>query len=182
MKDQIWLTGFMGTGKSRIVRPLAAALDWQAFDVDVLVEKEAGDSIPGIFRSGGEAAFRVIESQIVERLATLTQIVVATGGGTVLAEENRNAMRARGFVVCLDARPETIAERITKSSSHVSERPLLQGDNSAFRIGELKAAREPLYAQADFIIQTDTLTPDQITHQVLTAFREQSAVGAGGAA
>lgn len=172
----------MGTGKSRMARPLAAALDWQALDIDKLIEDEAGDDITGIFRSGGEAAFRALESNVVARIAGMTNVVVATGGGSVLAEANRAAMRARGYIVCLDARPETIAARVLRSSGHASERPLIAGDDPLAKIIELKAARQSLYAQADFIIQTDDLTPDQVTHQVLTAFREHSAPVAGGSA
>jgi shikimate kinase len=179
--DQIWLTGFMATGKTRTARPLAAALDWEAVDMDKLIEEEAHDGIPAIFRRGGEAAFRVIESQVVERVAQMHNVVVATGGGTVLSETNRAAMKARGFIVCLDARPETIASRIADSSAHISERPLLEGDSSAYKIAEMKAQRDPAYALADFIIQTDDMTPDQVTHQVLLAYRERTAV-AGGAA
>jgi shikimate kinase len=180
--EQIWLIGFMGTGKSRIVRPLATALDWTALDLDTLIEQEAGDAIPAIFRKGGEAAFRVLESQIVERLAERERVVIATGGGTILAEDNRSAMKLRGFIACLDARPDTIAARIADSGDRVSDRPLLTGHEPRSRIGELMAERAPLYAQtADFIIQTDDMTPDQVTHQVLLAFRERAAV-AGGAA
>lgn len=180
--EQIWLIGFMGTGKSRTVRPLATALDWTALDLDILIEQEAGDDIPAIFRKGGEAAFRIIESQVVERVSGMERVVIATGGGTILAEQNRRAMKERGFVACLDARPETIAARIADSGDRVSERPLLTGHEPHARIAELMGERAPLYAQtADFIIQTDDMTPDQVTHQVLLAFRERAAV-AGGAA
>lgn len=177
--EQIWLTGFMGTGKSRIARPLAAALDWQSIDIDTLIEQEAADSIAHIFERGGEAAFRMLESQAVEQAAGMSNVVVATGGGTVLAEVNRETMRRRGFIVCFDARPETIAQRITESGAHVSERPLLAGADPIAKIVELKTARTPLYAQADFIIQTDDMTPDQVTHQVLLAYRERTAVAGG---
>jgi shikimate kinase len=177
--EQIWLIGFMATGKSRTARPLATALDWEAMDLDTLVEQEAGEKIPDIFRHGGEAAFRTIESRVVERLAGTPGIVVATGGGTVLAESNRTAMRRRGFVACLDARPETIAARIADSGRRVSDRPLLGGGDPTAKIIELKNERQPLYAQADFIIQTDDMSPDQVTHQILLAFRERSAVAGG---
>ncbi len=177
--EQIWLTGFMATGKSRTARPLAAALDWRAMDIDTLVEEEAGEKIPDIFAKGGEGAFRVIESRIVERLAGMSGIVVATGGGTVLAESNRAAMHRRGFVACLDARAETIAARLADTGTRVSDRPLLGGGDPSARIVELKSERQPLYAQADFIIQTDDMTPDQVTHQILLAFRERSAVAGG---
>ena len=180
MKDQIWLTGFMGTGKSRLARPLATALGWDALDVDTLIEQRSGDAAAAIFERGGEAAFRVIESEVIEEVARRERVVVATGGGSILAEANRNAMRERGFIVCLEARPDTIAARIRQSGAHVSERPLLRGPDPLTQIASLKEARQPLYAQADFIIHTDDMTPDQITHQVLTAFNEHSQLSATG--
>ena len=117
MKDQIWLTGFMGSGKSRLCRPLAAALGWEPLDIDALIEQRAGDTVPAIFERGGEAAFRVLESEVITGIAGRERIVVATGGGSILAEANRDAMRERGFVVCLEARPDTIA------AAHPPDRP-----------------------------------------------------------
>jgi shikimate kinase len=178
MKDQIWLIGFMATGKSRVMRPLAAALDWEPVDVDRLIEQRAGDTVAGVFRSGGEAAFRVLETEVIAEVARRSNIVVATGGGAVISDANRNAMRERGFIVTLDARPETIEERIRTASADDAERPLLAGGDRQYQIQALKSARGPLYAQADFIIQTDDLTPDQITHQILLAFRAQTALSA----
>jgi shikimate kinase len=180
MKDQIWLTGFMGTGKSRLARPLAAALGWEALDLDTLIQQRTGDTITEIFERGGEAAFRVVEAEAVAEVARRERIVVATGGGTILSEANRNAMRERGFVVCLEARPDTIASRLRQSGPSASDRPLLKGSDPLTTIAALKEARQPLYAQADFIIHTDDMTPDQITHQVLTAFNEHTAVSATG--
>ena len=178
MKDQIWLTGFMATGKSRIMRPLAAALDWEPIDTDRLIEQRAGDTVAGIFRTGGEGAFRVLESEVIAEVARRSNIVVATGGGAVISDANRAAMRERGFIVALDARPETIEERVRTASRDDAERPLLTGGDRVYQIQALKSARAPLYAMADFIIQTDDLTPDQVTHQILIAFREQTAVSA----
>ena len=84
---------------------------------------------------------------------------------------------ARGLE--LSARAETIASRIADSGDRVSDRPLLSGHEPHTRIMQLLSERQPLYAQADFIIQTDDLTPDQVTHQVLLAFRERMAVAGG---
>ncbi|MBF6600641.1 MAG: shikimate kinase [Dehalococcoidia bacterium] len=176
MDDQIWLTGFMATGKSRIARPLAAALDWRVVDLDALIEADAGEPLRAIFEHGGEAAFRAIEAHAVEQTAQEDRIVVATGGGSVLSAANREAMHRRGFVVCLDAQPGTILRRIEASGARLSGRPLLAGGDPLARIVELKAAREPLYRQADFILSTDELSPDQCTHQILTAFRERTEV------
>ena len=174
--DQIWLIGFSGTGKSRLVRALAAALDWEAVDLDKLIEARAADTIPAMFRTRGEAAFRALESTVLEETAQRSRIVVATGGGAVLADHNREVMRRRGFVACLDARPETILERLRKAGTDASERPLLTGGDPIAKIIEIKAARQSFYAQSDFIIQTDDMTPDQVTHQILLAFRERTAV------
>ncbi len=181
MTDQIWLIGFSGTGKTRLARPLAAALNWASLDLDKVIEREAGDTVAGIFASGGEGAFRVLETQAVEEAAQRSNVVVATGGGAVLAEANRSAMRRRGFIVCLEARPDTILSRLRGGSGAVSDRPLLQGHDPLSRIVAMKAERQPLYDQADFTIDTDDLTPDEITHRVLAAFRERTTVGAGGA-
>jgi shikimate kinase len=174
--EQIWLIGFSGTGKSRLVRALAAALDWDAVDLDKLIEQRAADAIPAIFRARGESGFRELESELLGEVAQRSRIVVATGGGAVLAESNREAMHRRGFVACLDARPDTILERLRASGGGASERPLLKTDDPLARIVELKSARQAVYGQADFIIQTDDMTPDQVTHQVLLAFRERTAV------
>ncbi len=174
--ERIWLTGFMGTGKSRIARPLAAALDWTPLDIDTLIEREAGDSIAHIFKSGGEGAFRALETQTVDNVSRMAHVVIATGGGTVLSQANRDLMRRDGFVVCLEAQPETIVKRIAESGGHASERPLLAGGDPLTRIAELKHDREPLYQQADLIITTDDLTPDEITHRILLAYRERTAL------
>jgi shikimate kinase len=172
--ERIWLTGFMATGKSRVVRPLAAALDWTPIDLDSVIETEAHDSIAHIFKSDGEGAFRALEAQAVENAATVNHAVIATGGGSVLSEANRAAMRRDGFIVCLDARPETIHARIQDSGLRVSERPLLAEGNPAVRIEQLKAERDPLYREAHYIIETDHLTPDEVTHAILMAFRERT--------
>jgi shikimate kinase len=177
--ERIWLIGFMGTGKSRIARPLAAALDWQALDIDTMVEELAHDSVRGIFASGGEGAFRAVEAQAVAKAASVRHAVIATGGGSVLGEENRARMRDNGFVVLLEATPETIVRRLLQSDTHISERPLLAGDDPVRRIVELKRQRETAYAMlADMTVETDELTPDQITHQILMAFRERTAPAA----
>jgi shikimate kinase len=172
--ERIWLTGFMATGKSRVVRPLAAALDWTPIDLDKVIEDEAHESIAHIFKEGGEGAFRALEAQAVENASRVQHAVVATGGGSVLSETNRAAMRRDGFIVCLDARPETIRARIQDSGARVSDRPLLGEGNTMARIEQLKSERDPLYRDADIIIDTDDLTPDEVTHRIILAFRERT--------
>ncbi len=172
--ERIWLTGFMGTGKSRIARPLAAALDWTALDIDTMIEREAGDSIAHIFKTGGEGAFRALEAQVVETVSRMPQVVIATGGGTVLSPANRDLMRKDSYVIALDARPETILSRIKESGGHVSERPLLAGGDPHTRVVELKQERDAIYRDADLFVETDELTPDEITHKILMAYRERT--------
>lgn len=177
--DRIWLIGFSGTGKSRVARPLAAALDWEAVDLDDLVEQRADERVPAIFRRGGEGAFRVLEAQVLDETARRKHVVVATGGGAVLSATNRTLMRRRGFIACLEARPETILRRLRESDADVSERPLLEGDDPLARIIELKSKRQHFYDECDLSVPTDDLSPDEVTHRVLTAFRERQATARG---
>jgi shikimate kinase len=139
MKDQIWLIGFSGSVKSRLARPLATALDWQAIDLDAVIQERNGDSISNIFRSRGETEFRQLEAQLVEETSQMSNVVVATGGGAVLLAANRDVMKRRGFVVCLDARPDTLLARIRTPGGTVSDRPLLAGDEPLSRIEQLKS-------------------------------------------
>ncbi len=173
--ERIWLTGFMGTGKSRIARPLAAALDWTSIDLDAMIEREAQDSITHIFKSGGEGAFRALESQAVDNASRMAHVVVATGGGAVLLEANRALMKKDALIVCLDASPDTILRRLQESGP-LSDRPLLAGDDPLPKIRELKATRDALYRDADVVVNTDDMTPDEVTHQIILAYRERTAL------
>jgi 3-dehydroquinate synthase len=173
--QQIWLTGFIATGKSAAAPAIAEQLGWDAIDIDALIEGEAGEPVREIFARGGEAAFRALESGIIDRVAHMHDVVVATGGGSVLREANRAAMRRHGFVVTLDAAPETIARRIIESGADVSERPLLAGGDPLERIRELKDARQALYDDADLCVDTDARDVAAVRDAVLAAFRERSA-------
>src|SRR3990172_9792525 len=139
---RLFLTGFSGTGKSAAAALVAKALGWRALDTDKLIAEAAGRSIPEIFERDGEARFRELERGAVRRASEQEQVVVATGGGAVLAEENRRAMADGGLVVCLEARPQTILERLNSEDTPVSERPLLAGPDPFARIVELKAQRQ----------------------------------------
>ena len=172
--DQLWLTGFMGTGKSAVAPAIAAELGWDAVDVDAMIEAEAGEAVRAIFARGGEAAFRAMESNIIERVAHMEGVVVATGGGAVLREANRAAMHRRGFVVCLEASPEAIAVRLRAAGGPVSDRPLLAGDDPLARIRALLEERQPMYDNADTSIATDALSLEQVRDAVLETFRDRS--------
>ncbi len=163
----IYLTGFSGTGKSTAGPVVAHRLGFDFVDLDAEIERAAGRPVPEIFKTAGEDAFRRLETEALTRLAARAGLVVATGGGVVLRPENRRLMAESGLVVCLEARPETIARRL---AALVPTRPLLAGPDPAARIAGLKEYRQPFYATADWVVQTDLLTPDEVAAEVIRAW------------
>ena len=154
----IFLTGFMATGKSRIGRLLAARLGRPFFDTDQLVEQRAGQTVPEIFASRGEEAFRELESACVQEAAALDGAVVALGGGAITRTENREAIRDAGAVlVCVEADVESILKRLSRKE----DRPLLAGltpDQRRRRIEEMLAERAPFYGAAHITVRTSEET------------------------
>ncbi len=164
--QRLFLTGFSGTGKSSVAALVAQKLGWRALDTDALIEEQAGASVAEIFARDGETRFRELEREALRRAAGQENAVIATGGGAVLAEDNRRAM-AGGLVVCLEARPETIVDRLSNEGAAVSERPLLAGDDPLARIVEMLARRQRYYALADHVTETDGRTPEQVGDAVV---------------
>ncbi len=169
---RIFLTGFSFSGKSRVAPLVATTLGWRAVDLDDLIEEAAGQPIPAIFAEEGEPGFRLRETEALRRACGDSEVVVATGGGVVLAEEDRRLMAESGIVICLEARPQTIHARLQQpDGGSESERPLLRGPDPLGRIRHLKALRQPLYALADFTVHTDDLTPEVVAEEVVRAWR-----------
>lgn len=169
---RIFLTGFSGTGKSTLASLVAETLGWRALDTDTLVEEAAGSAIPEIFERDGEARFRDLEREALKGAASEDNVVIATGGGAIVATENRRVMAESGLVVCLEARPHTIVQRLTKATeTPVSERPLLTSNDPLTRVTEIKAQRQRYYALADIIIETDGHALDEIAVAVVEAVR-----------
>lgn len=163
MSQAVFLTGFMGTGKSEVGRILAERLSWRFRDSDQEIEKEAGRSIPEIFRDSGEGTFREIERGVLERLATGAGVVIATGGGAVLDPANRRVMRRTGLVVCLTARPEVILARVGEGEG----RPLLEAaTDREGRVRELLAERADAYSDADLTLETSELAPEDVAGRI----------------
>jgi shikimate kinase len=150
MYERIFLIGFMGTGKTTIGNALANALGWSVVDSDHEIVQRAGRDIPAIFAAEGEAFFRELESNVLADLATRTQTVITTGGGAVLASQNRDLMQQTGLVVCLEATVEEIVRRVSTDSN----RPLLQGDDVRARVERLLQERARLYEFAHVKIDT----------------------------
>ncbi len=148
----------MGAGKSSIGRLLAARLQSTFVDLDACIEAEAGAAITSIFAGEGEAGFRSREGHALkDALMKPEACVIATGGGAVMDEGNRRAMRAARTVVYLQVEPATQMQRLHGDVT----RPLLSADNPGQRLAELQAIREPLYRDvADLVFDTTRHSPE----------------------
>ncbi len=142
----------MGSGKTTIGRQLAKSLNREFVDSDHEISHRTGADIPWIFDIEGEAGFRERERAVIDDLTQRQGIVLATGGGAILAEENRKALSSRGLTVYLAASIEQLFKRTAKDRN----RPLLQTDDPRARLEALMLARDPLYRDvADLIVDTD---------------------------
>ncbi len=163
----IVLTGFMGTGKTKVGKILSDMLSYRLIDSDSIIEKEQKMSITDIFKEYGEPAFRDIEAHIIKRLSEMENVVISTGGGVVLRESNIENLRKNGVIVCLTASAEAILKRIEKNT----DRPLLQVEDPLNRINELLKSREQFYRNADIIINTEGKSPQEIAEEIIEKVR-----------
>jgi len=166
------MAGFMGTGKSRIGWELSRRLQLTFIDTDRVIERVACMRISEIFELYGEATFRDYETEIVRRCLRLDEVVVSTGGGTVVREENRRLLRSRGPVVVLEASAETVYRRTRRH-----RRPLLEGDDPQERIRALMAQRAAHYADvASITVASDGRESGAVVDEIvekLHAWKEQ---------
>jgi shikimate kinase len=159
----ILLVGMMGSGKTTVGKLLAKRLGKTFVDSDHEIQRRTGVSISTIFEIEGEEGFRRRESAVLEELARLDNLVLATGGGIVLAEANRRLLKENGTVVYLRATHDELWAR----TRHDRQRPLLQTENPRARLGELIAARDPLYREvADIIIDTSKQSVHTLVRQL----------------
>lgn len=173
------LVGYRGTGKSTVGRIVAERLGRAFADADREVEALAGRPIRAIFDEDGEPAFRDWESRVLLDLTTrLIGGVVATGGGAILSEANRRALRNFGLVVWLSAAPETLTHRLRSSRRGVEDRPSLTPAGTLGEIAGVLEMRTPLYREvAHVIVPTDDRTPEQVADAVLDAWSNIAAPG-----
>ncbi len=149
--NNIFLIGLMGAGKTTIGRQLAQALGKEFIDSDHEIESRTGVNIPLIFELEGERGFREREAAVIDELTARDNVVLATGGGAVLYEENRQHLKERGTVIYLQASVEQLLERTRKDRN----RPLLQTADPEARLQALLTEREPLYLElADLVVRT----------------------------
>jgi shikimate kinase len=157
----IFLTGFMGTGKTTVGRKLAERLGIPFVDTDQMIERSEGRPITTIFAMDGESYFRAIERQAIEDAPV--NAVVATGGGAMIDPLNRRRMRATGTIICLSADADTIYERTAGDG----DRPLLAGEDPRKSISKLLAQRAPAYAEADCIIDTSNIDAEAVVDTIV---------------
>ncbi len=166
----LYLVGFMGTGKSTIGRAVAQRLGFRLLDSDHEIERLQGKSIPEIFAQQGEPAFRGMERQFVDGGHPADRTVVACGGGLVVQAGILDLLRAKGVVICLHASLATVLERTQRNRN----RPLLDVADPSERIRTLYAVREPIYKRAGTVILTDSRPLNDIVAHVVRAWRREA--------
>jgi len=168
-RGNLYLVGLPGAGKSTLGRQLARRLNKTFVDADAELERKLGVTIPTIFEIEGEASFRDREEAVLEELATLSGVVLATGGGVVIRPANRERLKANGTVIYLHAMPELLRER-TRRSRH---RPLLNAADPIARLAELYAARDALYREvASMIIESNREEISQFSRRLEAALQD----------
>jgi shikimate kinase len=170
MPPNIFLIGPMGAGKSTIGRQLASALAYTFKDSDQEIQRRTGVDIPTIFEFEGEAGFRQRERQVIDDLSQGERVVLATGGGAVLNEDNRRALTTRGFVVYLHCSPEQQYSRTARDRN----RPLLQNSEPLQTLRELMEQRDPLYRQvADLVVSTEKRSASAVVREIRQHLEDQ---------
>lgn len=165
------LTGFMGTGKTRVGQEIAQQTGCEFVDMDRQLEARTGLTIPQIFAQHGEAHFRALEAAFCRELAARSGLVIATGGGALIPAANLEILSASGVVVCLEATPEEILSRLAGAS----DRPLLDVEDRNARILSLLEERATAYQRIPNHVDTSGLAPDQVADRVLALAQERPA-------
>jgi shikimate kinase len=167
--NNIILIGPMGAGKTTIGRQLAKRLSKEFYDSDHEIEKHTGADIPLIFELEGEAGFRKRESSVLEELVSYKNIVLSTGGGSVLDPDNRKLFSDNGIIIYL----KSTAEKLNKRIADDKRRPLLQADDRLNQIRKILDEREPIYLSlANEVIETQDLSIKQITQKILELIKK----------
>lgn len=159
----IFLVGLMGAGKTSVGRMLARRLNMEFFDADTEIERITGVKIPVIFEIEGESGFRAREEKMIEHLSAMQGIVLATGGGAVISDTNRQFLKSRGRVIYLRATPEDLWRRTRRDRN----RPLLQTADPLGKLRMLHDQRDPLYREvADLIVDTGSQSVPHLTSRI----------------
>ncbi|MEO6812270.1 MAG: shikimate kinase [Isosphaeraceae bacterium] len=171
------LVGYRGTGKTTVGRLVAARLGLEFADADHELERRAGRSIATIFAEHGEPSFRDLEEAVLQDLSTRPGLVLATGGGAILRETNRAALKRLGPVVWLTAPVETLARRLQGDRA---SRPALTAAGTLAEIADVLNARTPLYQEvADLVIDTKGHSPRRVADLIIARIGDRQP-GEGG--
>jgi len=158
MADNLYLIGFMGTGKTSVGRELSRQLKREFLEIDELIEAGEGKPITAIFKNYGEQFFRARERAVLQEISLKSDLVVSCGGGIVIRRKNRELMKTSGKVICLYADPEAVYKRV----KDCADRPLLNVPDPEIRIKELLEQRAAFYQDADFTVDTTFLTVAEV--------------------
>ena len=164
------LCGMMGAGKTTVGIKIAEKTGRQWLDTDALITQKYG-KIADIFAEKGEKYFRDLETETLKAFAQTDNLVISVGGGLVLREENVALLKQKGKLVYLQAGKQTLISRLLQDE----ERPLLQGEGLDEKIENLLSTRAPIYEKvADYVVQVDEKTPDEIVGEVLRILSKKS--------
>ena len=166
--DKIFLVGFMAAGKTTVARALAGRLGWRVEDVDQLIEARERRTVADIFARQGEPYFRIVEREILHLLLPLRHVVVATGGGTFVEQDNRGAINLDGLSVWLDVPIDVVLARLPADG----RRPLAADRTQMER---LFAARRAAYAQAHMRVEVGLAPADEIAEKIVDQIRNLNA-------
>jgi len=169
MKRNIIITGFMGTGKSAVAKQLAQKLKMEFIDMDRIIEESQGISIADIFSRYGENYFREQENKLVKKLSQKENMVIATGGGTLVSPDNTRILSQRGQIICLYADSQTIYNRIKRKNN----RPLLKGENVLSEINRLLEERKKMYDNIKWKIDTTNLNIQEVTDKIIALLKSE---------
>jgi shikimate kinase len=167
MRENIIITGFMGTGKTVVAKELAQKLKMEFIDMDRIIEEGRGMSIADIFARYGENYFREQENKLVKELSQKENTVIATGGGTLLSSDNARILSQRGQIICLYADSQTIYNRVKRKNN----RPLLKGENVLSEINRLLKERKKVYNNFAIKIDTTNLSIQEVTNKIITLLK-----------
>ena len=160
----------MGTGKSTVGTKIAERLNRRFVDMDREIEKLTGMTISQLFRRYGEVRFRSEEKLMAKKIAVQDDLVVATGGGIVLDQENIELLKRNGIIVCLVADPEEIFKRVSRKKG---TRPLLKKNLTVDDIIAMLEERKPFYEQAEIIIQTNGRNIDTVVDDIIKKLSQE---------
>ncbi|CAH0345717.1 shikimate kinase [Bacillus sp. CECT 9360] len=162
----IYLTGFMGAGKTTAGEALGEAMKLPVYDMDHEIEEQQQQTVTDIFADQGEEAFREMESRMLRELPREDSIIT-TGGGIIIKEDNRQWLATQGYWVYLHCEPEEIAKRLANDES----RPLLSGERKQ-NLHRLFSERLPLYSQAHIVVDTTGKSLDEIVDRIMKRIKD----------